>query len=343
MTNQEIADKLSSLVQLDIDAAHAYGQAIEKADAPEVREHLMRFRDDHNNHVHELSRIIREIGGMPPDYSWDFKGFLIEGFTALRSITGTDRALKAMKTNEELTTKTYREACALPLPPTIKAVVERNYGDEQRHLHYIEQTIALRSQTGETSEVTDRQEVLLEYVSDMLEVEKHTLESIERQTLDDRVRSYGEAYKLLMRIELTLRNHTTVLEHYLKSTGGGGAGALMKKAATAAVGAMAGLYGKIRPEDPVSRDLRDDYTALNLAAISYTMLHTTAIALAESRLADLALSHLTELTPLIAALSKVIPPVVAMELSVEGKAMYPAAGAEAVASTQKAWSREVIG
>lgn len=341
MTNQEMAEKLSSLVQLDIDAAHAYGQAIESVDTPEVRDHFMRYLDDHNRHIHELSVIIRELGVTPPEYLRDFKGFLIEGFTALRSGTGTDGALKAMKTNEELTNKTYKEACGLPLPPIIRALLERNYNDEQHHLHYITETLFAR--TERTSTATDTQEVLRGYLSDMLGAEKHTLESIERQTKDDRVHSFLEAHEILIRIETTLRKHTSILEQHLDAMGGEDTGSFMKKAATAAAGAMSGIYGIIRPEDPVSRDLRDDYTALNLAAISYTMLYTTAVALADSRVADMALKHLNDLTPLIVTLSKIIPPVVAKELSMEGKAIYPTAGMEAVTKTQQAWSREVTG
>lgn len=188
----------------------------------------------------------------------------------------------------------------------------------------------------------ETKEILQDYVSDMLGVEKHTLESIERQTRDDRVKEYEEAYELLMKIQTTLTMHTIALERYLSSINGGPE-SLLKKAAASAMGAMAGLYSKVRPGDPVARDLRDDYTALSLAAISYTMLHTTGQALNDSRIAELALKHLNELTPLIAGLSRIIPKIVAEELSKQGKLAFPAAGQEAVANTQKAWSREVIG
>lgn len=189
----------------------------------------------------------------------------------------------------------------------------------------------------------DIREVLRDYVSDMLSVEKHCLESIARQTRDEKFRCFPNAYEILTRIESTLRTHTIALDQYLAAIEDGGAESKLKKAAASAVGAIAGLYGKIRLEDPVSRSLRDDYTALNLAAISYTMLHTTARALNVSRVADLALQHLNDLTPVIVALSRVIPEVVAKELSAEGKVLEPSAWHDALANTQGAWSSEVTG
>jgi ferritin-like metal-binding protein YciE len=188
----------------------------------------------------------------------------------------------------------------------------------------------------------ETKEILRSYVSDMLAVEKHCLESIERQTREERLISFTDAYDLLTKIERTLRKHTVTLDQCL-STLDGGAESLVKKAATSAMGAISGLYGMIRPDDPISRSLRDDYTALSLAAISYTMLHTTACALNESSVSDLAIQHLNELTPLIVALSRVIPEVVAKELAGEGKVADASVWQQAVANTQKAWSSEVIG
>lgn len=188
----------------------------------------------------------------------------------------------------------------------------------------------------------EKKEILQDYASDMLGVEKHTLESIERQTRDDKIRTYREAYELLMQIETVLTGHTLALEQYL-STINGGSESLLKKAATTAMGAISGIYGKFRPEDPVSRSLRDDYTALSHAAIGYTMLHTTALSLDDSRLAELSLKHLNELTPFVVQLSRIIPHVVARELAEEGKIPFTSAGEQAESSTQRAWSHEVVG
>ncbi len=188
----------------------------------------------------------------------------------------------------------------------------------------------------------DKKEVLRDYVSDMLAVEKHCLESIERQTGDEKFSRYRDAHDLLSRIESTLSAHIFALDHYLE-TMDAGVGSLIKKAASSAVGAISGFYGKLRPEDPVSRSIRDDYTALNLVAVSYTMLHTTTLALDEPLLAEMAIKHLNEITPLIVSLYRVIPSVVAMELTEEGKISDPMVWKDTVERTHHAWSHEVVG
>jgi rubrerythrin len=145
MDKPEMAKNLSSLMQLDIDAVHAYDQAIKNIEDPMVRDQIVKFRDDHKRHIEELSPEIRALGETPPEFSPDFKGYLISGFTSLRSITGTEGALNAMHTNEKLTNKNYDEARTWPLNPSAKALVEKNYSDERTHLEYIEKTLEARA------------------------------------------------------------------------------------------------------------------------------------------------------------------------------------------------------
>jgi rubrerythrin len=138
MTAQASLDHLVTLVQLDIDAVQAYGQAIDNIDIPEIRERLDDFREDHERHIDELSAAIRRLGGEPPERAADFKGYLIEGYTAIRGAMGIAGALRAMKMNEILTNTTYEQALALDLPNDVMAIIGRNREDERRHLAYIE-------------------------------------------------------------------------------------------------------------------------------------------------------------------------------------------------------------
>jgi rubrerythrin len=137
MDNKEIARKLSSLAQLDIDAEHAYVQAIEEIKETAIHDRLSEFREDHKRHVAELSVAIRELGETPPEYKRDTKGFLMEG----RSKTGTEGALKAMKANEKTTTKAYEKARSWEVSVSIKALIEKFCADERRHLEYIEHAL----------------------------------------------------------------------------------------------------------------------------------------------------------------------------------------------------------
>lgn len=77
-----------------------------------------------------------------PELTSDFKGFIISGFTALRSLTGTKGALEAMETNERLTTSKYAEASKWDFPVDVLAVVQSNLADEQRHLAFVREAIS---------------------------------------------------------------------------------------------------------------------------------------------------------------------------------------------------------
>jgi len=136
---KDVLDILSSLIRLDIDAASAYSQAIDNIEPTEIHRQMVRFRGDHDRHVAELSELVRALGGEPPERKKDFKGFLIEGMTAIRSMAGTVGALKAMRTNERLTHRLYERALAdQSLTENARALVRKNRDDEQRHLDYIE-------------------------------------------------------------------------------------------------------------------------------------------------------------------------------------------------------------
>ena len=160
--------------------------------------------------------------------------------------------------------------------------------------------------------MTERQDSLQQYVSDMLAVERHMLPAFENQSKDDRFARHPEARRLVNQIEATINSHINGLKQHLENLGGDAASPV-KSAVTAALGAAAAVIENMRT-NPVSKNLRDDYTVLNLAAISYTMLHTAGRALMDDRTADLALSYLRDYTPLITELNEVVPEVVVSEL-----------------------------
>lgn len=144
MSNLEIADALSDLVQLDVNAAKAYSQAIENIDVISLRQQFAKFRDIHNQQAASLDKVIKALDVVPPERSQDFRGFLMESWTAIRGGSGIEGALKAMKTNAEYVDKKYREACALPLTPSIRALVEHSYRNVHAQLEFIEKALTNR-------------------------------------------------------------------------------------------------------------------------------------------------------------------------------------------------------
>lgn len=142
MEVQGILRELQSLAQLDVDAYHAYGQAIEKIDHEATRKQLAAFQEDHRRHYDELYRVIQEMGQEPPSFTKDFKGYIISGVTSLRSSAGTKGALEAMESNEKLTNKKYRQASSRSLvPKDILLLLLSFYQDEQGHLNFVQKTL----------------------------------------------------------------------------------------------------------------------------------------------------------------------------------------------------------
>jgi uncharacterized protein (TIGR02284 family) len=129
---------LNDLIQLDYDAVQAYKQAIEKIDDLVARSDLESFQEDHEDHIRQLSQTVRMMGGEPEKAGRDLKGVLLEGLTALRSVTGTLGALRAMRTNEKITNRSYERALQEKLPTAAREVVLKNREDERRHLASIE-------------------------------------------------------------------------------------------------------------------------------------------------------------------------------------------------------------
>jgi len=173
------------------------------------------------------------------------------------------------------------------------------------------------------------------YVNDMLALERDIKEAVDRQVEDQHVERSPEVAALLNEIAVTTDARLASLDELSDSLGGGARA--IKEAVAAAAGLLAGLYGKVRKHH-VSRMLRDDYTALALAATGYSMLYTSAVALHDGHTAAISQRHLRDVTPLIMQLSRVIPAVVVAELAEE----FPDLNHEAVAAgreaTVRAWA-----
>lgn len=144
MNDKDIADKLKSICQLDIDAIHAYIKANDHIEQMDIKSTIAKFQGDHERHVKDLSDMIRSYEAEPPEFSKDFKGFLLQAFAAIRGITGTEGALKALKGGEKMTNNAYHDAVSQDFPPMVMVLLRRNYDDEQRHLNYIEQALNSR-------------------------------------------------------------------------------------------------------------------------------------------------------------------------------------------------------
>jgi uncharacterized protein (TIGR02284 family) len=143
MLEKTIESMMNDLIQLDVDASYAYSEAIKKIKEKDIQQKLIDFLQDHERHIKELSSLLKELGGDPIKPTRDFKGFVIEGMTALQSLMGTKGALKAMLTNEKITNKKYADALEHKgFTQESRKLIQGNFNDEKRHLEYIKEKLS---------------------------------------------------------------------------------------------------------------------------------------------------------------------------------------------------------
>ena len=186
----------------------------------------------------------------------------------------------------------------------------------------------------------DERHTVATYLSDMLALEQHISAPIDSQLGSEDHQEYAEATRIIQRIKSVTTSHITALEAQLKAAGGSSAHGV-KSAWAQLLGGGAAALNNVR-KTKVSKSLRDDYTALALASVSYTMLHATAAGLGDGSTAALAKRHLDDITPIIVDISKAIPTVVLQELSDDGENVTITAAELTQQASDDAWSGQNV-
>jgi ferritin-like metal-binding protein YciE len=172
-----------------------------------------------------------------------------------------------------------------------------------------------------------------QYVGDMVALESHIEEALDRQL--DEVKDHPEASAAVHRFHTMVRSQRDTARAHLQTIGGSESHPV-KSAVAGLFGAAAGVIDSLRTK-PVSKCLRDDYTAFNLAAIGYAMLHTTAHLLGQQATADLAERHLRGYAGAVQEINQLIANVVAWELRKEGHAMDDRMVGHATETLNRVW------
>jgi len=155
---------------------------------------------------------------------------------------------------------------------------------------------------------------IADYVGDMVALESHIEEALDRQlteTEDD-----PEAHAAVQRFHDMVKQHRDTLKALQEEVGTTAGNPIIAAGATL-LGKAAGVIDLVRTEG-ISKALRDDYAAFSLAAISYSMLYTTARGLGNPDVAQLAERHLTNYAGAIERINEIMPFVVQRELAKDG-------------------------
>lgn len=185
---------------------------------------------------------------------------------------------------------------------------------------------------------TEEKKSIRKYTSDLLALENHFMNAVKKQKSSEKVKD-EDVIELLHETDKMISGHVKSLERHMDRLGGEMKSDIKSKIASF-TGSVAGLIDGAR-KDTVSKMMRDDYTALSMIAVGYTMLHTHALAGKDQLLADLTLQNLKNCTSLITEISKVVPLVVAREIT-EDKNTADEIGQKALKNTQNAWKPDVV-
>lgn len=190
--------------------------------------------------------------------------------------------------------------------------------------------------SGGTSATTNEknQKTIADYVGDMVALESHIEEALDRQldmtkgdtTLGPVIQQFHDMVK-------KQRDHMKALREELPEDT---AGNTIIEVGSTLLGKAAGIIDKIRTEGE-SKALRDDYTAFNLAAVSYGMLYTTATALGNAKVAEIAERHLRGYAKAVQQINDLIPKVVVAELQKDGHQVDQGAAGKAEKMIDQAW------
>jgi ferritin-like metal-binding protein YciE len=157
-------------------------------------------------------------------------------------------------------------------------------------------------------------QTITKYLGDMHALESHILQAIDKQ--DKLLQDHPSAKEMISTFRNTIEGHINALDARLQALGGSPTHPV-KEAVSALAGIAAGLYDQVRNEE-ASKDLRDDYTALNHSIIAYVMLHTTALAFNDQETADLCKRHLIDNSHFVMDIQSFMPALVLQEYEQDG-------------------------
>lgn len=180
----------------------------------------------------------------------------------------------------------------------------------------------------------DTKDTINSYITDMLSLEEHLDKAITGQIED--LKDDPQVVADLKAVQRWVQHHVSDLKQLSEARQATTASDAIKRAGSGVLGFAAGLIDLVRSEG-LAKNLRDDYAALSLAAIGYVMLNTTALALDDREVADLASQHLRDYTKALVGLHSAIPAAVVRFLQQEGLPARPDVLNEVYRNVTEAW------
>ncbi len=195
-------------------------------------------------------------------------------------------------------------------------------------------TLRYDSRDDATTAPGNERHTIRTYLSDALALERHINQPLGHQLEMEDTAKFSDAVRLISNLKARTERHILDLEAQLEEAGG--ETSPVKSAWAQLLGAGAAALDGVR-KTKISKNLRDDYTALALATASYTMLNATALGLGDKSTAKLAQQHLEDYAQIVVQISKALPGVVLEELALDGEHVLISAAQIAEQNTANAW------
>jgi hypothetical protein len=140
---EDFAAALKELVELDYAAVDAYETAIERVDNLAFLAKLGEFKQDHERHIIELSRVLKAKNlEAPGQCDWS-KEVLSTGKVLLGYMVGDYTILNAMKSNEADSTTAYERMNDHKNKwPEAGEVIKRGLQDQKRHKAWLDTVLS---------------------------------------------------------------------------------------------------------------------------------------------------------------------------------------------------------
>lgn len=136
---QDLICELKDLVRLDYAIIEAYEISIKKLKNKEFREKLLEFKANHNSHINNITRFLKENGYKSPTGP-GLEKFLIQGKAILKTLKDDLAVLNVMRSNEH---DAYRASQNISIYDLFDSSFKKNLvkkcKDEKRHLSWFEE------------------------------------------------------------------------------------------------------------------------------------------------------------------------------------------------------------
>jgi len=144
MRSIDAAAELARLYSLEIDAAHAYGNAVALVGHGPVHGELRLFGLEHQRHVLILQEALLRLGVEVPEADPDVKGVVIGALSPPRRPLTLEDVLEGMRGNEQLTGSGYAKTLGKPLPRGVRELLKPFSEEERQHLEWLERMVSRR-------------------------------------------------------------------------------------------------------------------------------------------------------------------------------------------------------